>query len=119
MTTPNRTEHDTDHLVASVLQTLRLLDEAERQPSFPGPGEEPDADDVDNEASKQTFLRRERERYKGILERLGGDESHGIPVAQEFLETALGLSPSIIGDDPSAEIYARRFMDEAEGGVPQ
>lgn len=103
--------HDVDHLVASVDLTLQLLDAAERQRSFPGPSRPSDAFDEENEAYKRESMKRERQRYTEIRERLGGDEAHGIPVAQEFLESALGLMPGVLADDSADELYERWLQD--------
>ncbi|SJM61015.1 hypothetical protein [Agrococcus casei] len=86
---------DRDHLAAALDVLLELLDTAQRRRSFPD----------ENEGYKQESLKQERLRYKGLRAQLAADEQHGVPVAREFLDYALGVHPTVFDDDEDAELY--------------
>lgn len=101
-------ETDQDSLAVAVELTLELLDAAERRRSFP---------DDDNERAKHRWILHERRRYKELRARLVPDEHHGVPVAREFLELALGVGPTRIdvSDDDSDERFDAWFAEQHQG----
>lgn len=99
-------EEDQESLAAAVELTLELLDTAERHRSFP--------DDA-NEREKREAIKRERRRYKELRARLVTDEDHGVPVAREFLEQTLRVTPTEIPDDESDERFAAWFDEQHQG----
>ena len=105
-------EEDIESLAAAVDLVLSKLDQAEKQVSFPRPGEKPCSEDAENERNKRHFLKQERRRYKAIRARLLGDEQHGVPVAQEFLNIGLGLEPTAFPGDDCEERYERWANDQ-------
>lgn len=105
-------EEDIESLAAAVDFVLSELDQAEQQVSFPRAGENPSSEDAENERNKRHFLKQERRRYKAIRARLLGDERHGVPVVQEFLNIALGLEPTAYPGDDSEEHYERWVNDQ-------
>lgn len=98
MTSSAHMDDDTDraHLAAALDILLELFDVAERRRSFP---------DDENESNKQESLKQERRRYKGLRAQLAVDEQHGVPVAREFLDYALGVHPTAFDDDEDTELY--------------
>ncbi|MGP5124529.1 hypothetical protein [Glutamicibacter sp. BW77] len=105
-------EEDIESLAVAVDFVLSELDQAEQRVSFPRPGEKPSSEDAENERTKRDFLKQERRRYKAIRARLVGNEQHGVSVAQEFLNIALGLESATFPDDDSEESYERWTTDQ-------
>lgn len=95
----NLSEEDIDSLAVAVDLVLSELDRAEKQVSFPKAGEKECNEDSENERYKHIFLKQERRRFKGLRAKLVSDEQHGVPVAQEFLNIALGLESTALPDD--------------------
>ncbi|MBS3177213.1 MULTISPECIES: hypothetical protein [unclassified Pseudoclavibacter] len=94
-------------LAAAVDVVLALLAAAERRSSFSSPGEAPSDLDAENERKKREAMARERARYRSLRKRIDADEKHGVPVALDALDLALGVRPTtwIDDNDDTEELY--------------
>lgn len=94
-------------LAAAVEVVLALLAAAERRSSFPLPGEAPSESDAENERAKREWIASEREHYLSLRKQIKADETHGVPVALQALDLALGGVPTVWIDenDDTEELY--------------